>query len=119
MATTKTDSRSQSARSRARQAMADQLARAKQREAKLTAVFGAIDAREAAETALGDALRELRDTGLQQTELAEMTGLSTREVSSAIKSAENNENKSAEDTNTANETSESPAPSGDGEHHNP
>ena len=79
MAATKTDSRSQTARARARQAMADELERARQRESKLVAVFSAIDARNAAHIALGDALIELRDLGVAQAELAEMTGLSARE----------------------------------------
>lgn len=87
MAATKTDSRSQTARARARQAMATELERARQRESKLVAVFSAIDARNDAHIALGDALIELRDLGVAQAELAEMTGLSAREVGAAIRSA--------------------------------
>lgn len=90
MATTKVDSRSQTARARARQAMADELERARRRESKLVAVFSAIDAREEAEAALGRALVELRDLGVAQTELAGMTGLSSREVAAAIRSAKDN-----------------------------
>ncbi|GAA1731080.1 hypothetical protein GCM10009832_11240 [Dietzia kunjamensis subsp. schimae] len=86
MATTKTDSRSQTARARARQAMAVELERARKRESKLVAVFSAIDAREEAEAALGNALIELRDLGVAQADLAEMTGLSAREVGAAIRS---------------------------------
>ena len=78
MAATKTDSRSQTARARARQAMADELERARKRESKLVAVFSAIDARADAEAALGDALIELKDLGVAQSDLAEMTGLSAR-----------------------------------------
>jgi len=52
MAATKTDSRSQTARARARQAMADELERARKRESKLVVVFSAIDARADAEAAL-------------------------------------------------------------------
>ena len=87
MAATKTDSRSQTARARARQAMADELERARKRESKLVAVFSAIDARADAEAALGEALIELKDLGVAQADLAEMTGLSAREVGAAIRSA--------------------------------
>ena len=87
MAATKTDSRSQTARARARQAMADELERARQRESKLVAVFSAIDARADAEAALGEALIELKDLGVAQADLAEMTGLSAREVGAAIRAA--------------------------------
>ena len=55
--------------------MADELERARKREAKLVAVFSAIDARDDAQIALGDALVELRDLGVAQADLAEMTGL--------------------------------------------
>lgn len=87
MARTKTDSRSQTARARARQAMAEELERARKRESKLVAVFSAIDAREDADAALGDALIELRDLGVAQGDLAEMTGLAAREVMAAIRIA--------------------------------
>ncbi|WP_254050720.1 hypothetical protein [Dietzia sp. WMMA184] len=90
MAATKTDSRSQTARARARQAMADELERARKREAKLVAVFSAIDARDDAQIALGQALVELRDLGVAQADLAEMTGLSAREVGAAIRAAKDN-----------------------------
>ena len=84
---TKTDSRSQTARARARQAMADELERARKRESKLVAVFSAIDARADAEAALGESLIELKDLGVAQADLAEMTGLSAREVGAAIRAA--------------------------------
>ena len=87
MAATKTDSRSQTARARARQAMADELERARKRESKLVAVFSAIDARADAEAALGEALIELKDLGVAQSDLAEMTGLPAREVGAAIRAA--------------------------------
>jgi len=87
MAATKTDSRSQTARARARQAMADELERARKRESKLVAVFSAIDARADAEAALGEALIELKDLGVAQSDLAEMTGLSARDVGAAIRTA--------------------------------
>lgn len=67
--------------------MAEELERARQRESKLVAVFSAIDAREEADAALGRSLVELRDLGVAQAELAGMTGLSSREVAAAIRSA--------------------------------
>lgn len=70
--------------------MADELERARKREAKLVAVFSAIDARDDAQIALGDALVELRDLGVAQVDLAEMTGLSAREVGAAIRAAKDN-----------------------------
>ena len=87
MAATKNDSRSQTARARARQAMADELERARKRESKLVAVFSAIDARADAEAALGESLIELKDLGVAQSDLAEMTGLSAREGGAAIRAA--------------------------------
>lgn len=70
--------------------MADELERARKRESKLVAVFSAIDARADAEAALGEALVELRDLGVAQADLAEMTGLSAREVGAAIRAAKDN-----------------------------
>ena len=98
MAATKTDSRSQTARARARQAMADELERARKRESKLVAVFSAIDARADAEAALGDALIELKDLGVAQSDLAEMTGLSAREVGAAIRAAKDRADGEAAET---------------------
>lgn len=113
MATTKVDSRSQTARARARQAMAEELERARQRESKLVAVFSAIDAREEAEAALGRSLVELRDLGVAQAELSGMTGLSSREVAAAIRSAKNTTESDAdettEDTGSESEHSDSRA----------
>lgn len=67
--------------------MADELERARKRESKLVVVFSAIDARADAEAALGEALIELKDLGIAQSDLAEMTGLSAREVGAAIRAA--------------------------------
>lgn len=67
--------------------MADELERARKRESKLVAVFSAIDVRESAEAALGDALIELKDLGVAQADLAEMTGLSARDIGAAIRAA--------------------------------
>ena len=89
MGATKTDSRSQTARARARQAIATELERMRKRESTLVAVFSAIDARADAEADLGEALIELKDLGVAQADLAEMTGLSAREVGAAIRAAKN------------------------------
>jgi len=83
--------------------MADELERARKRESKLVAVFSAIDARADAEAALGDALIELKDLGIAQTDLAEMTGLSAREVGAAIRSAKNRTATEDETPETTNE----------------
>ena len=98
MAATKTDSRSQTARARARQAMADELERARKRESTLVAVFSAIDARADAEAALGETLIELKDLGVAQSDLAEMTGLSAREVGAAIRAAKDRADGEAAET---------------------
>ena len=50
-------------------------------------MFSAIDARDDAQIALGQALVELRDLGVVQADLAEMTGLSARDVGAAIRAA--------------------------------
>lgn len=110
MAATKTDSRSQTARARARQAMSDELERARKREAKLVAVFSAIDARDDAQIALGDALVELRDLGVAQADLAEMTSLSAREVGAAIRAAKDN---TTVTDDTANDAGGSDTPAAD------
>lgn len=69
--------------------MATELERARKREAKLIAVFSAIDARADAEARLGEALLELKDLGVTQPELAEMTGLSARQIGATIRAAKN------------------------------
>jgi len=92
--------------------MADELERARKREAKLVAVFSAIDARDDAQIVLGESLVELRDLGVAQGDLAEMTGLSAREVGAAIRAAKDNttdtENMATDaadsDTTTAGQT---------------
>ena len=81
--------------------MADELERARKREAKLVAVFSAIDARDDAQIALGEALVELRDLGVAQADLAEMTGLSAREVGAAIRAAKDNDTATEDAANDA------------------
>ena len=78
--------------------MADELERARKRESKLVAVFSAIDARADAEAALGEALIELKDLGVAQSDLAEMTGLSAREVGAAIRAAKDRADGEAAET---------------------
>lgn len=78
--------------------MAEELERARQRESKLVAVFSAIDARAEAEAALGRSLLELRDLGVAQAELSGMTGLSSREVAAAIRSAKDTADADADET---------------------
>ena len=104
---TKTDSRSQTARARARQAMADELERARKRESKLVAVFSAIDARADAEATLGEALIELKDLGVAQADLVEMTGLPAREVGAAIRVAKDR----TDSADQVSENADEPAPS--------
>lgn len=82
-----TQSRDQTARQRARQAMADELEKARKRENKLAEVFTAMDTLDAARLSLGTALSGLRDLGVPQAELAELSGLSARDVSAAMKAA--------------------------------
>lgn len=103
MARTATDSKSQTARQRARQAMADELERARKRETQLAAVFTAIDTLDEAKTSLGSALTELKYLGVPHSELATKTGLSAREITSALRSAKNETHRS-DDSNTSNET---------------
>lgn len=87
MATAASDSRSQTARQRARKAMSSELEKARQRETQLAAVFTAIDGLDDARTTLGSALTQLRELGIAQGDLAQMTGLSSREVTAALRSA--------------------------------
>lgn len=102
MARTATDSKSLTARQRARQAMADELERARTLETQLASVFTAIDAAEDAKAALGDALTKLRDLGVPRGELAAKTGLSARNVSSALRASKTkaSTSDSTDDTNT-------------------
>ena len=85
---TKNDSGSQTARQRARQAMVGELERARKRQDSLAAVYTAIDGRKYADTLLGRALMSLNDLGVTRTDIAELSGLSSREVGSLIRIAE-------------------------------
>ena len=80
----KNSSRSLTSRQRAREAMAADLARAKQREDSLSVVFAALDKRNLADVELGRALRALLDLGDTRAHVAELTGLSSREVSGCL-----------------------------------
>lgn len=94
-----TQSRDQTARQRARQAMADELEKARKRESKLAEVFTAIDTLNAAQLSLGSALTDLRNLGIAQADLAELSGLSVREVNAAVKASKSHtiEQDSADD----------------------
>lgn len=67
--------------------MADELEKARKRETKLAEVFTAMDTLDAARLSLGSALNDLRDLGVPQAELAELSGLSARDVGAAMKAA--------------------------------
>lgn len=79
------------ARQRARMALQDDLEKLKKREDLLVEVLTAADARDAAEVRLGEALHELRGLGMSQAEMAERTGLVTREISAAMRMAHQDE----------------------------
>lgn len=72
--------------------MVNERERARKREAQLASVFTAIDTLDEAKTALGDALTQLRDLGVPRSDLPAKTGLSAREVTSALRSATNASN---------------------------
>lgn len=98
--------------------MAEELERARQRETKLVAVFSAIDAREEAKAALGRSLLELRDLGVAQAELAGITGLSSREVAAAIRSAKNTADAGADEDAADTSSENDPSDSGAEQNHN-
>lgn len=118
MAATKIDSRSQTARQRARQAMADELEKARNRENKLAEVFTAIDTLNAAQLALGTALTELRDLGIAQADLADLTGLSVREVGAAVKASKSHATQTTEQEPAADGDSDSDSHASEAEHDN-
>ena len=93
MATTRKTSLN--ARQRARRALQDDMEKLKKREDLLVEVLTAADARDAAEVRLGEALNALRGLGMSQAEMAERTGLVTREISAAMRAA--NEDDELED----------------------
>ncbi|WP_404851257.1 hypothetical protein [Dietzia kunjamensis] len=116
MTPTGTQSRDQTARQRARQAMADELEKARKRENKLAEVFTTIDTRNAAQLALGTALTELRDLGIAQADLAELTGLSVREVGAAIKASKANTTQATEQEPTDGGATDTDAHAGEADH---
>lgn len=85
MATTRKTSLN--ARQRARKALQEEMEKLKKREDLLVEVLTAADARDAAEVRLGEALNALRSLGMSQAEMAEGTGLASREISAAMRSA--------------------------------
>lgn len=77
-------SKSLTARMRARQAQEEEFARQKQITDLLAGVFSALDARAAADIAVGKALVSLRQIGEPVSAIARKTGLTTREVNNLI-----------------------------------
>ncbi|RRQ11990.1 hypothetical protein [Corynebacterium bovis] len=87
MSTTKKDSRNLSARQRARLATEEHQRTLKQRQTTLARVFSALDARDDATLAAGQALAELKQLGGTNATIADEIGLDTREVSALLRHA--------------------------------
>ncbi|KPM11594.1 hypothetical protein QR98_0101670 [Sarcoptes scabiei] len=87
MSTTKKDSRSLSARQRARLATEENQRKLKTRQKALAKVFSALDARDDATLAAGQALAELKQLGGTNATIAEEIGLDTRDVSALLRHA--------------------------------
>lgn len=85
MSTTQKDSRNLSARQRARLATEEHQRKLKQRQTTLARVFSALDARDDATVAAGQALAELKHLGGTNATIAEEIGLDTREVSALLR----------------------------------
>jgi len=71
--------------------MAEELERARKRESGLAAAFTALDARTDADRRAGEALAALRELGESNGSIAELTGLSVREVSALLRLADGGE----------------------------
>lgn len=71
--------------------MAAELERARKRESGLAAVFTALDARDDADRRAGEALAALRELGESNGSIADLTGLSVREVSTLLRLADGGE----------------------------
>ena len=84
--------------------MATELEKAKKRETALVSVFTAIDDRDKTTARLGTQLQELIELGETHTSAAELTGLSTRDISTFLKAATqaNAQNTDHETTNSDN-----------------
>ncbi|WP_125197051.1 hypothetical protein [Corynebacterium bovis] len=87
MSTTQKDSRNLSARQRARLATEEHQRTLKQRQTTLARVFSALDARDDATLAAGQALAELKQLGGTNATIAEEIGLDTRDVSALLRHA--------------------------------
>ena len=96
--------------------MADELEKARKRENKFAEVFTAMDTLDAARLSLGSALNDLRNLGVAQAELADLSGLSAREVSAAMKSARTQNEKNTGTGSTDND-GETAAVHADNDHH--
>ena len=77
--------------------MAAEVERTRKREAGLVEVFAALDARDDAEMRAASALASLRDLGETVASLAELTGLTSREIGSLVKLTESGEDAHAAD----------------------
>lgn len=102
MSTTKKESRNLSARQRARLATEEHQRKLKQRQTILARVFSALDARDDATVAAGQALAELKHLGGTNATIAEEIGLDTREVSALLRHANQTTNTDT-DTDTGEE----------------
>ena len=101
MVKAKQDSRSHSARRRAREALAAERERVQTREESLVAVFAALQAREEADLKVGQTLAALRELGESNSAIAELTGLRPREVSTLVGAAsQGSPNESAQSTDS-------------------
>ena len=87
MSTTKKVSRNLSARQRARLATEENQRKLKTRQKSLAKVFSALDARDDATVAAGQALAELKQLGGTNATIADEIGLDTREVSALLRHA--------------------------------
>lgn len=75
------------ARQRARLAVQVDQEKIKRQVDLFTEALTAVDARDQAEIRLGQALNELREMGLSRTDIADRSGLTSREVSAAMRAA--------------------------------
>ncbi|RRO98202.1 hypothetical protein [Corynebacterium bovis] len=98
MPTTQKDSRNLSARQRARLATEEHQRKLKTRQKTLAKVFSALDARDEATLAAGQALAELKKLGGTNATIADEIGLDTRDVSALLRHATTNT-----DTDTGDE----------------
>lgn len=121
MAAVKSGSKSQTARARAREAMATKLAEQREREQRVqdaaARFFAASDAIDTARLDAGRALRDLLDEGETRSGVAELLGVSSREIKQTLDALDGNDDTAestsdetpSDDAGAANE----PSPAGD------